>query len=143
MDLRMGSQVFSDVSIPLLWGTRAVLQDKKGRISIIDLSGAEAKAEIVGDKPAPNVTFRPISGGAIEILENGIALYAFDPGTKTITGVTLRLPECQISAGGTRIGTNMFQNNVIRGSGVGIQVMPDGGIGMGGPLPPGLAKLRV
>ena len=143
MDLKMGSQLFNDVDIPLLWGARAVLQDQKGRMSIIDLSGAEAKLEILGDKPAPNVEFRPISGGAIEILQNGVPLYAFDSVTKTIRGLKIRLPECQIDEHGTRVGTNFFQNNAIRGFGVGIHIMSDGGLAMGGPLPPGLAKLRV
>lgn len=143
MNLNMGSQVFRDVVVPLLWGTRAVLQDKKGRISIIDLSGTEAKLEILGDMPAPNVEFRPISGGVIEILQDGNPLYAFDSANKTIRGLTLRLPECQISENATRVGTNLFQNNMISGFGVGIMVMPDGGMAIGGPLPPGLAKLRV
>jgi len=143
MHIRMGSQVFNDIEVPLLWGTRAVLQDKKGRISVIDLNRPEAKLEILGDKPASGIEFRPISGGAVEILEGGIPLYSFNPATKTITGVTLQLPECQITETGTRVGTNRFQNNMVRGFGVGIYVMPDGGIAMGAPLPPGLAKLQV
>jgi len=143
MNIQMGSQVFSDVAIPLLWGTRAILQDKKGRISIIDLSGTNAKLEVLGDKPAPNIEFRPISGGVIEILQDGNPLYAFDSGNKTIHGLTLRLPECQISNNATRIGTNLFQNNMISGFGVGIMVMEDGGIALGGPLPAGLAKLCI
>lgn len=143
MNLVMGSQVFSDVTIPVLWGKRAVLQDKKGRISIIDLSGAEAKLEILGDRPAPKVEFRPVSDGCIEVLQGGVALYSFNPTGKTITGLSLRLPECSILPNGTSIGTNFFQNNFVSGFGVGIQVMEDGGIGMGGPIPPGLAKLHV
>jgi len=143
MNLRMGSQVFRDVTIPILWGTRAVLQDKRGRISIVDLSGPQAKLEILGDQPAPNVEFRPISGGAIEILNDGTSLYAFDAQTKTIRGITLRLPECEMTDNGIRVGTNRFQNNMISGFGVGIMIMEDGGIAVGGPLPPGLARLRI
>lgn len=143
MRIRMGSQVFADVAIPILWGTRAVLQDKKGRLSIIDLSRTEAKLEVLGNKPATGIEFRPISGGGFEILEVGSPLYSFDPATKTITGITLPLPECQISDNETRIGTNRISNSTIIGFGVGIHVMPDGGMAIGAPLPPGLAKLRV
>ena len=143
MDLLMGSQVFDNVTVPLLWGTRAVLQDKKARLSVIDLSGPEARVEILGDKPAPGIEFRPISGGIFEILENAAPLYAFDPQQKKLRGVSLRLPECEIGKTMTRIGTNTIQNNMVSGFGVGIWVKSDGGMAIGAPLPPGLAKLRL
>lgn len=139
----MGSQLFRDVAVPLLWGTRAVVQDTKGRISIIDLAGAEAKLEILGDKPAPGVEFRPASGDSVEILENLTPLYSFNAASKTLRGIELRLPECQIADNQIRVGTNRFSNNQIRGFGVGIHIMPNGGMAIGGPMPPGLAKLRV
>lgn len=143
MDLRMGSQAFNDVAIPLLWGSRAILQDKKGRISIIDLSGEVARLEVLGDQAAPNIEFRPISDTATEILQDGVPLYSFDAASKTIRGLGLPLPECQISANATRVGTNRFQNNAITGYGVGLMVTADGGMALGAPLPPGLAKLRI
>jgi len=40
------------------------------------------------------------------------------------------------------VGTNTFQNNVVSGFGVGISVT-ENAIGLGGPIPPGLAALRV
>jgi len=142
MQLRMGSQLFNEVTVPLLWGTRAILQDQKGRISIIDLSGAEAKLEILGGKPAPNVEYRPISEGAIEILRDSTPLYSFNPNAKIIRGLALKLPECEIREDATRIGTSIFSNNTVSGFGVGIKIS-EHGLTIGGPLPPELAKLRA
>jgi len=137
----MGSQVFANVDVPLLWGSRAILEDKKGRVTVIDLSGDVAKIEILGDLPAPGVEFRPLSGDLVEILNVGKPLYSYAPATKTLRSVTLNLPECQLSESGTRVGTNRFSNNAIVGFGVGLAVS-ENGIAMGAPMPPGLAKLR-
>jgi hypothetical protein len=46
MNLNMGNQIFEDVRIPLLWGKRAILEDKTGRISIILLDGNKAVLEV-------------------------------------------------------------------------------------------------
>ena len=42
MNIDMGTQKFMNVDIPLLWGKRAIIEDKKGKISIISLEGKEA-----------------------------------------------------------------------------------------------------
>ncbi len=60
---------FENVEIPLLWGTRAVIQDHEGLISVVDLEGDTARLEIVGDKPAPGVEFVPTLEG-FQILSN-------------------------------------------------------------------------
>lgn len=52
MNMRMGSHTYIDVQIPLLWGTRAVVQDRLGRVSVFDLSGDSAVVEILEDEPA-------------------------------------------------------------------------------------------
>lgn len=143
MKLKMGSHTFIDVAIPLLWGTRAVLQDRKGRISIIDLSGPISKLEILGDKVAPDVKYRPLSGAAVEIFEGNEALYVFDPAWRSIRGVGLKLPTCYIEPHRIRVGTNVFQNNMISGSAVGINVKMNGAITIGSPMPEGLAKLQL
>jgi hypothetical protein len=142
MDLKMGSQVFRDVSVPLLWGTRAVVQDRSGRISVIDLSGTTAKLEILGDKPAPRVKYRPLYGQAVEIFDEE-AIYIFDPERRSLQSVGLKLPECRIEPNRIWVGTNLFQNNRMSGFGVGIHVHADGGVSIGGPLPAGLAKLKL
>jgi hypothetical protein len=141
MNLRMGSQLFEDVEIPLLWGTRAVLEDRKGRLSIVDLSGDTARLEILADKPAPGVRFRPRSDGTV-VMQGSTELYVYDPSERLLEGISLRLPTCQVGPGATRVGRNVFAGNVITGFGVGIAVSEDG-ISLGAPLPPSLAKLRV
>ena len=139
MNLKMGSHLFIGVQIPLLWGTRAVVQDQQERLSVIDLEGDRAKIEILGDKPAPGVEFVPNIDG-FDILSEGTPLYRFNPKTKTLTGIRLQLPECQIDERQIRIGTNIFSANMVSGSDVGI-VVNENGIGMGARLPAGLAKL--
>lgn len=141
MNLNMGSQVFENVEIPLLWGKRAVLEDKKGMISIISLEGEKAVIEVLGDKPAPNIQYELIEDG-FKIVIDGQELYSFDPVKRTITGLSLNLPECEIQSSGIRVGGSTFSGNVIVGFGVGI-VVDERGIGMGAPLPEGLAKLVV
>jgi hypothetical protein len=56
----MESQRFEDVRIPLLWGKRAILEDKTGRISIILLDGTKAVLEVLGNEPAPNIQYELI-----------------------------------------------------------------------------------
>jgi hypothetical protein len=142
MDLQMGSQTFINVQIPLLWGSRAVLQDQQGCLSVIDLSGSTAKLEIVGDKPAPGIEFLPNDDG-FKILSTGRPIYSYNPEEKTLISIDLELPDCQISRWQIRIGSNRFSGNTVIGSGVGIVAREDGSIAMGAPLPPGLAELVI
>lgn len=141
MNLRMGSQNFNNVEIPLLWGKRAILEDKKGKISIISLEGNEAVLEVLGNEPAPNMQYELIKDG-FKIIIDGQELYGFDPDRRLITGLSLKLPECEIKSTGIRVGNNMFSGNTFIGFGIGI-VINEQGIGMGAPLPQGLAKLVV
>ena len=141
MNLKMGSQVFINVQIPLLWGTRAVVQDEADRLSVIDLAGDASKLEILGDKPAPGVAFLPTIDG-YTILSNEKQLYTYNSKEKTLTSINLGLPECQIKPWEIRVGSNVFSGNTIKGFGVGIAVR-ESGIAIGSPLPPGLAKLIV
>jgi hypothetical protein len=137
----MGSQVYENVEVPMLWGVRAVIQDQKGRISVIDLSGDKARLEILGDVPAPEVEFRPRVDGFV-ILQHGRELYGYDPTQKLLTSIALGLPEVQISENLTRVGTNQFSRNRVSGHGVGIAVDPES-ISVGAPIPKGLAKLVI
>jgi hypothetical protein len=141
MNMNMGNQIFENVEIPLLWGKRAILEDKKGRVSIISLGGTEAFLEVLGSKPAPSIQYELIKDG-FKIIVNGQELYSFDPERRIITGLSLNLPEIEIQRTGIRVGSNMFSGNKVGGFGVGI-VVDERGIGMGAPLPEGLAKLVV
>ena len=141
MNLKMGSQVFSGVAIPLLWGTRAIIQDKKNRLSVIDLSGKKARIEVLADAPAPGIAFEPTFSG-FKILGNGVPLYLYDASQKRLESLSLGLPVCEVTSSGIRIGSSQFSNNLIGGFGVGISVTPEG-MAIGAPLPPGLAHLIV
>jgi hypothetical protein len=103
------------------------------------MSGERAKPEIVGDQPAPDTSFRPSVEGFV-ILKDGKELYSYNATEKRLTSISLGLPECEITATGTRVGSNEFSGNVISGFGVGIAVTPNG-LSIGAPLPSGLARL--
>jgi hypothetical protein len=138
----MGSQTFENVRVPLLWGTRAVVQDKKGRLSIINLMGNTASVEVLSDAPAPGVKFQPRTNGFVLIDASG-ELYSYDPANKVLESVSLNLPTCRISPTEIAVGGNRISNSFISGSAVGIHVREGGGMGIGAQFPPGLAKLVV
>lgn len=139
MKLTMGSQTFADVQVPILWGTRAVIQDKGARLSVIDLSGSTPKLEILGDKPAKGVEFLPTSDG-FNILMDGEGLYSYNPDQKLLTSISLGLPNCRISESQIQVGSNTFSYNTIAGFEVGILVTKDH-ISLGAALPPDLTRL--
>lgn len=142
MNLQLGSNIFREVSIPVLWGTRAIVQDRRGKVSVIDLSGKTPTLEVLGDRPAPGIDYTLRVDGGFTILSEASELYAFDPKERRFTAIGLRLPELEISDSFTRVGTNTFSRNVVVGFGVGIRVSEDS-ISMGAPLPEGLARLEA
>ena len=140
MRLRMGSQLFEDVVIPVLWGERAVVQDDAGALSVIDLGHEAAKLEVLADAPAPGVEFLPDVDGFT--IRTSAGEYKYNPLTKTLSDPTGRLPDVQISVDGIRIGSNFVGGGTVSGFGVGIAISEDG-IALGAPLPSGLAALVV
>ncbi len=141
MKLKIGSNVFEQVQIPMLWGKRAVLQDDDGAVSVIYLGGDQAVLEVLADKPAPGVEYVPIDEG-FEVLHEGQPAYSYIADSKTLRSSTDDLPEVELGEDALRIGTSFFQANMVIGSPVGLVISPDG-IGLGAPLPPGLAELVV
>jgi hypothetical protein len=142
MNLTIGGNSFISVKIPLLWGSKAVLQDDKSRISVIDLSGPEAKVEILGDKPAPEIEYIPTASG-FQILSGGLPQYSYNPQEKVLMSLSKEaLPNCKILRDGVIVGTNQFRGNMVIGFEVGI-VVDKNGVGMGARLPEKLAKLKV
>jgi len=142
VNLSMGSQDFKDVEIPVLWGTRAIVQDPKGRISVIDLAGDQARPEVLADDPAEDIKYAPRMAGFVIMSDDGEELYVYIKSEKQLTSISLNLPDLVVKSDVTRVGTNIFQGNSMSGFGVGIAVTPDG-ISKGAQLPPGLAKLEV
>jgi len=139
MNLNMENQIFEDVRIPLLWGKRAILEDKKGRISIILLDGNKAVLEVLGNEPTSNIQYETIEDG-FKVIHNGQDLYSFNRKRRVITGHSQKLPECEIRGGGIRIGSSVLSRNKTLEFGVGVEVQEQRII-MGNSLPRGLARL--
>jgi len=139
MNLSMENQIFEDVRIPLLWGKRAILEDKIGRISIILLDGNKAVLEVLGNEPTSNIQYEAIEDG-FKVIHNGQDLYSFNRERRVITGHSQKLPECEIRGGGIRIGSNVLSRNKAIEFGVGVEVYEQR-IVMGNSLPRGLARL--
>ena len=139
MNLNMENQIFEDVRIPLLWGKRAILEDKTGRISIILLDGNKAILEVLGNEPTSNIQYELKEGG-FKVILNGQDVYSFDKRRRVITGHSQRLPECEIRGSGIRIGSNVLSRSKVIGFGVGVEVYEQR-IVMGNSLPIGLARL--
>lgn len=142
MKFVMGSHVFANVQIPVLWGTRAVLQDVKGRLSVIDLSSYKAIVEILGEKPAPGSRYVMLVDGFAILNEDGERLYSFTPASKRLSTDVLGLPATEILPSQIRVGTNTFSSNMISGAAVGLSVQRES-VSLGAPLPEGLARLRL
>lgn len=141
MNFRLGSQSYTNVKIPLLWGSRAILSHSSGALSIIDLSGDVAFIEIVSDKPWSQIEYSEKEDGYV-IYRNGVQAYFYSPVRKLFKDLSGSLPECEISSEYTRIGTNRVGGGMVSGFGVGMGVS-ESGFFIGGPIPPGLADLKV
>lgn len=142
MRISIGSQKFEDVKIPLLWGTRAILQDRKGRLSVIDLSGERARLEILGDEPAPRVKYSPRRDGFVILQSRGVELYLYERSKHRLSSSVLNLPDCEVTRDSIKIGGSLFSGNVVAGFGVGLAVSEEGVV-MGAPMPPNLAELVI
>ena len=141
MRLQISGNTMDGVTIPLLWGKKAILQHPDGKLSIIDLSSSSARVEILKDEPAPKVTYRPIDDG-YEFQNNGVS-YSYYPNERRLVSNSSALPTCIFNNQGLQIGGSFFQGNTIVGREVGIIVYEGGDVGIGAPLPPGLARLVV
>jgi hypothetical protein len=138
MDIRLGDQILRDVQIPLLWGTRAVSQDRQGCLSVVDLSEG-VKIEILGDKPGPGVPVVEKERG-FDVLVDGKPLYHYDPDQKILISIDLDLPDCQVGRQFVRVGANTFGSGEVTGFGVGI-VVTTTATWLGAPLPRDLQGL--
>jgi hypothetical protein len=136
MNERLGSQSFSNVTIPFLWGERAILEDADGALSIIRFGAAGLFAEVVRSKPAPGVDFVPIDEGFI-VGSAAKQLYRFEqdgPATK-ITAISLDLPAVEVAPSYLKIGGAVLSGNHVSGFEVGILVQSGGSLTIGARLP--------
>ena len=141
MHVRFGSQVFTDVKIPVLWGKRAVIGHPSGEISIVDLSGPIARPEVVADKPWKGIEFSAKEDGFVILKDNQRDSFV-SPARKIFRDIIGNLPECEISDQRIRIGTNTIQGGTVSGFQVGIGIS-ENGFYIGGPVPSGLAELML
>jgi hypothetical protein len=141
MDFRFGTQTFDGVKIPLLWGNKAILSHSSGTFSVIDLGSDSARPEIVSDKPWPQIEYSEKEDGYV-IYRDDVQSYFYSPVRKLFKDLSGSLPECEISKEYTRIGTNKIGGGMVSGFGVGIGVS-ESGFFIGGPIPPGLAELKI
>ena len=141
MDFRICGQFFSNVRVPVLWGSRAILQDQQGHVSIVNLEGDTPILEVIDDQPMAGANFSPQTEGYVILDDEGGQLYSVNPKTKSLTPIVLRLPPVTLGERELRLGTHVFEANMV-GVGVGILVTESGMV-LGGPLPPALGSLRV
>ncbi|MHB8389160.1 MAG: hypothetical protein ACYDBH_06210 [Acidobacteriaceae bacterium] len=139
MRIRFGTQAFYNVNIPVLWGKRAIIGHSSGELSIVDLSEAVARPEVVADEPWTNIEFSDKEDGYV-IFKNGAPAFFYSPSRKLVRDMSGALPECEISNQQIRIGTNRIQNSTVSGYQVGVGIS-DNGFFIGGPAPSGLAEL--
>ena len=143
MNLQIGSNNLFDVEVPILWGKRAIVQDRLNRISIINLSGISPVIEVLGDKPAPNMGYKPSVRGFI-LMDGNKELYEYDPKEKRVLNINLgRLPDVGVSPDEVDINGSTFRGNAIIGAEIGIVIDENGGFGMGARMPQDLARLSI
>jgi hypothetical protein len=138
MNIEFGGHVFQNVDIPVLWGDRAIFQDKEGLVSVIDVSQPTPTPEIIANEPAPGVDYLPTTEG-LRILSGGSVLYMFQTEPARLHGVNLDLPDIVIDKSRITVGTNVFESNFISGAQVGLAITSSG-MGMGAPLPENLRR---
>ena len=140
MDIEIGSNRFADVAIPLLWGTKAVIQTASG-VSVIELAGPRAQLEILAGRPADGALYTEVAGGFEITSEYGIS-FVFQTTPTSLRDPQGVLPDCVIDEHGITVGGSRFSGNVFSGSAVGLLVTDDR-ISIAAPLPDGLVRLVV
>lgn len=141
MNVSFGSQIFSNVKIPLLWGTHAIVSHPSGELSVIDLSGKKAVTEIIKGVPAPGIEYSEREDGFV-IFKDSNESFFFSPSRSLLRDISTSLPECEIRKDCIRVGSNSISASMISGFQVGIGVS-ETGMFIGGPLPQGLAELKI
>jgi hypothetical protein len=141
MDFRISGQFFSNVQVPLLWGSRAILRDQKGHLSIVNLDDEGARLEVVDDKPAAGANVLLGADTYVILDSQSRRLYSVDPISKSLTAILLRLPPVTFGERELRLGLHAFEVNMV-GVEVGILVT-ESAVVLGGLLPSALATLRV
>jgi hypothetical protein len=133
MNLVLPNYSFHDAWIPVLWGDRAIVEERSGTLSVIAIENFFPSLEIVRDQPAPGVNFSIIWGG-FQIMRFPNVIYQFNVREKLFTSQTLGLPEVQIAQSYVRVGAEIYPNFSNFDGLVGVQVTPNG-VQVGALLP--------
>src|SRR5436853_7874828 len=133
MNFRICGHFFFNVRVPLLWGSRAVLRDAHGHLSIVDISGGSPTIEVVDDRPAADGQVLRTRDGFVILDREGNQLYSLNVETKSLVPIALRLPTVTFGERDLSLGPNVFALNMV-GVEIGIVVSEDG-LELGGPLP--------
>ncbi len=149
--VNIGGNKFEKVFIPLAFEDRYFMVEEQGGNdvwTVLTRSEGKPVIEIMRNKPQENpITVSDTNPtGIITVADpkTGQFIYKLRPGSKnsSIFGkINGKETEIKITDREIRIGTNVFQNNMITGFPVGIRVDMSGGIDLGSGLPPELQKI--
>ncbi len=151
--VNVGGNTFQDVTFPLVFENRYFMLEPssdKDIWTIFFLQGRETILEVLKNQPQENLFTEIITNptGIITVSdrESGKFLYNIRPGNKSTSifgSLQGQETEIKITDREIRVGSNIFQANHVIGSYIGIVVDKNGGIGMGGALPPEIQKLLI
>ncbi|HQQ14559.1 MAG TPA: hypothetical protein PK764_03410 [Deltaproteobacteria bacterium] len=147
----VGGNKFQNVAIPLIFLDRYFLVESvngEDLWTVFAFKDGEPIIEILRNKPQNNPISNVVTNpsGIITVTEPsaGAFLYKVRPGSNNSSifgSIRGNETEIRISDREIKVGTNVFQNNIILGMPVGIHVMKDGSIAMGAQFPPEFRKL--
>ncbi len=149
--VKIGSNEFQNVAFPLAFENRYFMLEPSSDAdvwTVFTVNDGKPIIEILKNQPQNNELSKaetnPTGIVTVSNPKTGAFLYKLRPGNKnsSIFGrINGEETEIKITDKEIRIGTNVFQNNIVSGFAVGIIVDGNGGIGMGSGLPPELQSL--
>ena len=135
----LGSNKFEGVTVPILWGSRAIFEGAEpGTFRVIDLAAVPARVEIDESEPAPGIGFQPRLDG-YGIRNDVEVVYTFAPATRTLRDPSGSLPDLEINEDFIRVDSNVLRGCQVSNFEVGLLVDSDG-MALGAPIPDFLGR---
>ena len=146
---KIGSNEFKNVAFPLAFNSRYFMLEQDGEKDIwtvFTVRGGSPVIEILKNEPNENTisTVETNPTGIVTVSDGSGFLSKLRPGNRNSSvfgSISGEESEIRITDKAIIVGTVTFQNNVTSGFDIGIMVTSDGGISMGGGLPPELHAL--
>jgi hypothetical protein len=139
MDRITARELLRSARAPLLWGSRLILQEPDGRLSVLNIEPGATRLEVLRNQPAPGMGFVP--------LRYGFRIVAFDTRYDVypheglfFNSAAPDLPDVQIDQLYIRVGSQIFPNVGGYDGRPVIRVTPDG-VGMGDFAPVAVSAL--